>query len=301
MSTDEYRYFVAVYNCRSFSDAARKMCISSQGIGKSVKSLEAQLGVKLFERTSQGVKPTPIATEIYQSYCNILAEEDRISELVAAARKPSNVQTLIGRDSRMGDAIATAVNEYCKNRDFKIEMLLTREPEEKQAETFVEKGYDYRFLSVELDKLPNYPRAPICTLHYVAVVNADSDLAKKGFVSFDDLRDRTVLTTNYENTPMHLLAALCRERGFELKLRAIEKTYIWDVLLNSVEDITFIRMGETKEYPWMSNRYAKLLMDPPFNTQIVLQTSHDKLDDELVQCIRKILIERDFDESERKL
>ena len=301
MSTDEYRYFVAVYNCRSFSDAARKMCISSQGIGKSVKSLEAQLGVKLFDRTPQGVKPTAIATELYQSYCNILAEEDHISELVAAARKPSNVQTLIGRDSRMGDAIAAAVEEYCKDRDLRIEVLLTRDSEDKQAEQFMERGYDYRFLSEELDSLPNCPRATICTLHYIPVVNANSDLAKKGFVSIDDLRGRTVLTTNYENTPMRLLKAICRDQGFDLKLRAIEKTYIWDVLSNSTSDVTFIRIGEAKEYPWMSDRYAKLTMDPPFNTQIVLQTSHDKLDDELVQCIRKILVERDFDESELKL
>ena len=295
MAVDEYRYFVAVYHCRSFSSAARKMNITSQGIGKSIKSLEAQLGVKLFFRTPQGVEPTDIAAELYPSFCNILAEEERIEKIIEAARRPASVQTLIGRDSRLGDAIGIGVEEYCESHGVHIELLLTRDSEDDQAQQFVDNGYDYRFLSVELDTLPLLPRAPLCVLHYLPVVNAECGIAHKGEISIDDLRGRTILTTNTNNTPMRLLARMCREHGFTPKFRAIEKTYIWDVLSKPSEDVTFIRTNEAMEYPWISGLYAKLTMTPPLDTQIVLQTSHDRLDEDLVRCIRDSLLVRQFD------
>ena len=297
MSIDEYRYFIAAYNCRSFSDAARKTNISSQGLGKAIRSLEAQLGVKLFERTSQGIVPTPVATKLHDSINLILEEEDRIREIAATTRNLVGEQVLLGRDSRMGDAIGAGVEEYCKKSGASIKVLLTRDPEDEHARQLVELGYDYRFLSSELDTLPALPREPICMLHYLPVVGAKSPLAFRSSISIEDLRGRTVLTDNLTNTPMMLLAEMCRERGFEPTFRAVARTYIWDLLCNSADDVTFIRTNEVNEYPWMSKMYVKLTMDPPLDTQIVLQTSHDAFDPELVECIRESLVQRDFDQS----
>ena len=103
------------------------------------------------------------------------------------------------------------------------------------------------------------------------------------------------MTESLAHTPMRVLDKMCRERGFGLKLRAVSKTYIWDILSNSTNDITFIRSNEAFEYPWTSDVYAKLTMTPSLDTQIVLQTTLDSIDDELLRCIRKSLAERKFD------
>lgn len=265
-------------------------------MGKAIKSLEAQLGVKLFMRTPQGIKPTQIAHELYQSYCTIVAEEDRIERLANAARGNEGEQVLLGRDSRMGDAIGYGVDAYCKSTGARIKLLLTRDSEEDQARTFVDNGYDYRFLSAELDPLPTLPREPLCKLHYIPVMNSLSDLASKPVISIEDLHGLTILTESLAYTPMRLLSKMCSERGFEPKLRAVEKTYIWDLLSDSTENVTFIRTNEVGKYPWTLDLYTVLSMEPALDTQIVLQTSHDKIDPELLRCIHESLKMRRFDE-----
>ena len=44
-------YLVAVYENRTLSDAANKLHISQQALGKSIRKLEDELNVSLFNRT----------------------------------------------------------------------------------------------------------------------------------------------------------------------------------------------------------------------------------------------------------
>lgn len=296
MPTDEYRYFITAYSCRSFSEAARKSSISSQGIGKAIRGLEQKFGVQLFERTTRGIVPTEIASKLYPILCSIVSKEDELECLIANSQHDSNRQVLIGRDSRLGDAIKYGVEEYCRSHDIEIELLLTRDSEEQQAELFVREHYDFRFLSVELDTLPELPREPLTMLHYLPVVNSKSRLAALGTISVDDLRDRTILVESVHYTPMCLLAKMCQERGFKPKFRAVDKTYIWDLLSRSCEDrLAFIRTNEVDSYPWNSSTYSTLEMTPPLKTKIVLQTSHESISEDLLNCIRKSLATHDFE------
>jgi len=53
------RYFIAVAEDLSFSVAARRLYVSQQALSKIIQQLEQQVGVKLFERTTRSVRPTP--------------------------------------------------------------------------------------------------------------------------------------------------------------------------------------------------------------------------------------------------
>lgn len=295
MSNDSYRYAIAAFNCRSISVAARKMNISSQGMGKAIKALEAHLGVQLFNRTSQGITPTEMAKELYPYFCNIVAEEDRIVEILGRNVTPAKVQYLLGRDSRLGDAIGGGVTKYCESRGIEARLLLTRDSEDVQAEQFVENGYDYRFLSEELDTLPSLPRSPVCTLHYLPTVNAGSCLAERNVISINDLQGRTILTEDLNHTPIRILTKMCHEYGFEPSLRAVSKTYIWDILRSPTEDITFIRETEKREYPWIQTDVFKTLtITPALDTRIVFQTTHAKVDKSLERYIQQSLDDYEY-------
>jgi len=53
------RYAEAAERCGSFRKAADALAVKQSNLSRRIRSLEEQLGVKLFERTNGGVRPTP--------------------------------------------------------------------------------------------------------------------------------------------------------------------------------------------------------------------------------------------------
>ena len=56
-----WRSFAAVVSAGSLSAAARQIGYSQPTLGRHIETLEQQLGVLLFDRTLQGLKPTATA------------------------------------------------------------------------------------------------------------------------------------------------------------------------------------------------------------------------------------------------
>ena len=61
-----WRSFAAVVSEGSLSGAARSLGLSQPTVGRHIETLEADLGVGLFERTLTGLKPVPIALRLYE-------------------------------------------------------------------------------------------------------------------------------------------------------------------------------------------------------------------------------------------
>ena len=65
VNTNLYKSFLAVFNERNVSRAAEKLNKSQPTITHEIKSLEEQLGIKLFHTHPRGVNPTHHAEKIY--------------------------------------------------------------------------------------------------------------------------------------------------------------------------------------------------------------------------------------------
>lgn len=61
-----WRSFGAVVETGSLSAAARKLGLSQPTLGRHIETLEQVLGIALFERTLQGLKPTDTALRLYE-------------------------------------------------------------------------------------------------------------------------------------------------------------------------------------------------------------------------------------------
>ena len=66
MYNPQLKAFVAVADCGSFTKAAAKLFISPTAVMKQINSLENHLGMKLIDRTNQGIKLTPAGKSIYK-------------------------------------------------------------------------------------------------------------------------------------------------------------------------------------------------------------------------------------------
>jgi DNA-binding transcriptional LysR family regulator len=77
-----WRSFAAVVADGSLSAAARRIGYSQPTLGRHIEALEQQLGVTLFDRTLQGLKPTETALRLYQS---VSAAEEKLAEATLIA------------------------------------------------------------------------------------------------------------------------------------------------------------------------------------------------------------------------
>lgn len=78
LDTRKLRYFVAVYEAGSISKAAEREHIAQPALTVHIQHLEEELKVKLFERSAQGVSPTPAATNLYGLSLDLLKRLDAV-------------------------------------------------------------------------------------------------------------------------------------------------------------------------------------------------------------------------------
>ena len=83
--------FVAVAGAGSLSGAARAMAGSQPTMGRHIASLEAELGVRLFDRTGHGLELTPTGIELLEHARAMAQAADRMA-LVA----PGRAETIAG-------------------------------------------------------------------------------------------------------------------------------------------------------------------------------------------------------------
>ena len=90
MQLDHLFYFVMLADAGSFYGAARKTYLSHQGLNRAVSALEAELGVKLLERSSRGVRLSTRGEIFYDYAKTALAHYDTmLDDLYAEHRLAS--------------------------------------------------------------------------------------------------------------------------------------------------------------------------------------------------------------------
>ncbi len=77
------RHFLAVYDLRSIGQAAEKLFITQPALSKSIRQLEEDLEVRLFDRTPLGVVPTVFGDALAQN-ARVIRSEMRHAETAIA-------------------------------------------------------------------------------------------------------------------------------------------------------------------------------------------------------------------------
>mgnify|MGYP000483230873 FL=1 len=81
MDLKTLKYFVSVYEQRSFSGAAQQSYVAQPSISAAISQLERELNCSLFIRHARGVKPTNQGKTLYHHAINLLGQAKAIAGL----------------------------------------------------------------------------------------------------------------------------------------------------------------------------------------------------------------------------
>lgn len=90
------KYFVAVVECNSFTEAARQCYISQSAVSQQIRALEEELGVELIHRENRRFSLTPAGEYFYNQSKGLLSEVEDIRRETIRIGQDADLQLRIG-------------------------------------------------------------------------------------------------------------------------------------------------------------------------------------------------------------
>ena len=113
MNTQQLTYVIAVADCQSFSKAAEKLYVTQPSLSQYIHSIEKQLGVQLFDRSSSPIRLTD-AGKLYVSWARrLLTMEEDMNNALSDLMGMQTGSVRIGASSfRVRCLLARSIAEY---------------------------------------------------------------------------------------------------------------------------------------------------------------------------------------------
>lgn len=201
MNIRQLEYFLAVSEQLNFTKAAKQFYISQTAVTLQIKSLEEELGVKLFDRTNRRVKLTPAGKTFQEDARAILR---RTSDAMERARRADTVFTghlKIGfvkgyEKTTLSDLLADFHTKYPN-----ISLSFTRENVSELYDGILNGNLDVIFnLQYSMDDLDDIDFVPIKQYPLLAVMPASHPLAHRTSIRWSELKNYPLVDIKKNNS-----------------------------------------------------------------------------------------------------
>ncbi|MEL7296877.1 MAG: LysR family transcriptional regulator [Pseudomonadota bacterium] len=197
MDLRQLNHFVAVFERRNLSKAAEAIPLSQPALTRSMKTLEDQLGVELFERHARGATPTAAGERLYHHAKSILAECARAKRDAAQPIGQLSGSVSIG----IGALFATRIFDemigaFCKKHPkVKVEV---RQGYYEELVGLLDLGQiEVAFINLPLLSLPDSMEfEPLLELRTSVFAAASHPAAREAAPSMESLRDHLWATVD---------------------------------------------------------------------------------------------------------
>ncbi len=195
MNTRFFTYAIEIHKTGSITKAAQNLFMAQPNLSKALKELEEQLGYEIFERTSNGMLPTPKGYN-FLSHAQIVLEQIEQMEAIGDDEEEDVQQFRISIPR--GSYIADAFTEFVSQLDFRNSMEITiHETNSVQAiNSVAHEKFNMgiiRYQSIHENYFLDYIRnkhlsyETVWEFEYLAVMSKRHPLAEESTVRADDL------------------------------------------------------------------------------------------------------------------
>lgn len=252
MTLQQLEYIVAVYRTRHFVKAAEACGVTQPTLSAMIQKLEAELDVKLFERSSQQVMPTAIGKVVVEQAWKVLNRARKLKDIVAEEKK-----SLTGT-FRLG--ILPTIAPYLLPRFFPRLMrenssLEIRVVEMKTADIrrAIDRGEIDAAVMVDTGDLDDYALTTLFYEQFLAYVSPSDQLSAKKSIKTSDLSNELLWLLDEGHCFRDQLVKYCQLKAAKTSQSAYS--------LGSIE--TFMRIVENGQGVTFIPELATMQLTPP--------------------------------------
>ncbi len=250
------KYAVEVARAGSLNKASETLLIAQPNLSRSIKELEADLGIAIFERTAKGMFLTPEGEKFIGYAKDILKQIEQVDEMYKKGiSKKQKFSISVPRACYISEAFAKfsktlsdepaeifyketnsqrAVNNIL-NHDYKLGIIRYAENYDKYFKVMLEeKGLSYEMVT---------------EFTYSLIMSAESPLAQKEEITFDDLRGYIEIAHADPYVPLLPLAKVVKEElpdNIDRRIFIFERASQFDLLSENPETFMWVSPAPEK-------------------------------------------------------
>jgi DNA-binding transcriptional LysR family regulator len=202
MDLRQLRYFVAVAEELHFTRAAARLLITTPSLSQQVRRLEGQLGVRLFDRSSTGVRLTPSGELLLPHARRTLAAAE---ELAASAVRLAQGQTTVLRlgfiSYSLTEPARRLVTEYAR-REPDVDLQLRQYEWDDPSAGLLDGSSDAALVRLPFTGAERLDTVEIGRDALFAVMAEDSPLAREPRIRARRLVKEPILETRIVSDPV---------------------------------------------------------------------------------------------------
>ncbi|ONI77065.1 hypothetical protein ALI144C_33740 [Actinosynnema sp. ALI-1.44] len=194
VDTRVLRYFVAVAECLSFTEAANRLYVAQPSLSRQIKQLEARLGTDLFVRASSAITLTRAGEALLDAARQQLSGWQHTLRLVRTAAAAESNVVRVGFVATGGGALARQARAVFTERYPDATIAPKRFDWGGEAQALRDGLADIAFVWLPADLTGLRSRVVADEQRWVAM-RSSHPLARQDKIRIDDLRDEPLMWT----------------------------------------------------------------------------------------------------------
>lgn len=244
------KYAVEVAKVGSLNKAAETLLIAAPNVSRSIKELEADIGISIFERTKKGMELTPEGEEFINYAKGILNQIDEVESFYKkGSAKKQKFSISVPRACYISEAFSQFSKSLSKEaaeifyketnsqrtirnmleHDYKLGIIRYAENYDKYFKAMLEeKGFCYEMVT---------------EFSYSLIMSADNPLSQKETITFDDLTDFIEIAHADPYVPSMPLSKVVKEElpdNIDRRIFIFERASQFDLLSNNPETFMWV-------------------------------------------------------------
>jgi len=211
MTLVQLEYVVAVDTYRSFVLAAEKCFVTQPTLSMQIQKLEDTLGVKIFDRSKQPVHPTEIGIDIIAQARILLAESEKINEIVNDRKKEIAGELRVGIIPTIAPYILPQISQTFIEKYPQVKLAVWEQTTENIIQQLKLGMLDCGILSTPLHET-GLIELPVFYENFVAYTSKNSKLSKKKTIASEDLDLEEIWVLNEGHCMREQVLNICQRR-----------------------------------------------------------------------------------------
>jgi len=295
MDIIQLKYFIAVAESGSFSEAAEVMFSAQSTVSKQIAALEKELNVQLFDRSKRRITMTDHG-KFFLNHAHIILNNynDMIRELESMTAQDDNTAVIRATSAMLPYNLISYIAQF-KETAPETNILVEEFDGEDIMKMLKDSECDLAFFRVGKFDEEYYEKLPVLVEKYIAVLPASHPLAKESSISLSQLSNEKFILCR-QNSGLHRNAvAACNHVGFEPDIVATSNhtTNIFEMVGMNMGVSLLLQKG-TEHY--MNDSFAKSValveLKETFNIEVAFarykKNHHTKAANALWEYIKNI-------------